>query len=105
MIASRVLACDYKRLKEVLQDHEPKTGEVDGKGVTEIWIWDETGTFRMVYVLHYFQKKTENTPQEAASMKARSSLMMKLTAVIQERYDPGRSRGAVRRDSAQGFPT
>ena len=27
----------------------------------------------------------ENTPQEAASMKARSSLMMELTAVIQER--------------------
>lgn len=26
----------------------------------------------------------ENTPQEAASMKARSSLMMELTAVIQE---------------------
>lgn len=27
----------------------------------------------------------ENTPQEAASMKARSSLMMELSAVIQER--------------------
>lgn len=27
----------------------------------------------------------ENTPQEAASMKARSTLMMELTAVIQER--------------------
>ena len=27
----------------------------------------------------------ENTPQEAASMKARSGLMMALTAVIQER--------------------
>ena len=27
----------------------------------------------------------ENTPQEAASMKARSSLMMALTAVIEER--------------------
>lgn len=27
----------------------------------------------------------ENTPQEAASMKARSSLMMELTTVIQER--------------------
>lgn len=41
-----------------------------GKGVEEIRIWDESGTFRIiytarmenaVYVLHVFQKKTQKT--------------------------------------------
>jgi phage-related protein len=41
-----------------------------GAGVTELRIWDEAGTFRVVYVakfeatvyvLHCFQKKTEQT--------------------------------------------
>ena len=41
-----------------------------GKGVEEIRLWDDTGTFRViytvrlagaVYVLHAFQKKTERT--------------------------------------------
>jgi len=41
-----------------------------GKGVKEIRIWDEAGTFRVVYVakledavyvLHCFQKKTQRT--------------------------------------------
>lgn len=41
-----------------------------GKGVEEIRVWDETGTFRVVYtarlaeaiyVLHAFQKKTHAT--------------------------------------------
>jgi phage-related protein len=41
-----------------------------GKGVEEIPIWDESGTFRVVYtarradgvyVLHAFQKKTQTT--------------------------------------------
>ncbi len=43
-----------------------------GKGVEEIRIWDESGTFRImylarladaVYVLHAFQKKTRETPK------------------------------------------
>lgn len=43
-----------------------------GKGVEEIRIWDETGTYRViytarladvVYVLHCFQKKTQVTSQ------------------------------------------
>jgi phage-related protein len=42
-----------------------------GKGVGEIRVWDEAGTFRViytarmadaVYVLHAFQKKTQTTP-------------------------------------------
>lgn len=41
-----------------------------GKGVSELRLWDETGTYRVVYtvkmadaiyVLHAFQKKTEKT--------------------------------------------
>lgn len=43
-----------------------------GRGVEELRIWDEAGTFRViytarmedaVYVLHAFQKKTEETAQ------------------------------------------
>lgn len=44
-----------------------------GRGVEEIRIWDETGTFRViftarladaVYVLHAFQKKTQATSKQ-----------------------------------------
>lgn len=43
-----------------------------GPGVREIRIWDDTGTFRLIYVvrrpdavhvLHAFQKKTRQTPK------------------------------------------
>lgn len=43
-----------------------------GKGVEEIRVWDETGTYRVIYtariadaiyVLHCFQKKTQATSQ------------------------------------------
>jgi phage-related protein len=43
-----------------------------GRGVEEIRVWDDAGTFRViytarlanaVYVLHAFQKKTQATPQ------------------------------------------
>ena len=43
-----------------------------GKGVQEIRIWDDSGSYRViytarfleaVYVLHVFQKKTQRTPQ------------------------------------------
>jgi len=52
-----------------------------GKGVEELRVWDEAGTFRVVYtarladavyVLHAFQKKTQATPtREIATAKAR----------------------------------
>lgn len=44
-----------------------------GKGVEEIRVWDESGTYRViytarmaeaVYVLHAFQKKTRVTPKQ-----------------------------------------
>ena len=43
-----------------------------GKGVEEIRVWDDAGTYRViytariadaVYVLHAFQKKTQATPK------------------------------------------
>ena len=43
-----------------------------GKGVEEIRVWDDAGTYRViytarwadaVYVLHAFQKKTRSTPR------------------------------------------
>lgn len=52
-----------------------------GQGVREIRIWDEAGTFRVVYiarfaeaifVLHCFQKKTDKT--------ARTDLALRLDA-------------------------
>jgi phage-related protein len=58
-----------------------------GRGVEEIRIWDEAGTFRViytarladvVYVLHAFQKKTHSTSQrDIDKAKARFLELMK----------------------------
>ena len=58
-----------------------------GKGVEELRVWDEAGTFRIiytarladtVYVLHAFQKKTQATPlREIAVAKARFAELMR----------------------------
>jgi phage-related protein len=58
-----------------------------GSGVSEIRIWDEAGTFRViyvakfvdaVYVLHCFQKKTEKTsPQDIELAKKRYKALVK----------------------------
>ena len=51
-----------------------------GKGVTEIRIWDEAGAFRVVYVakfedavyvLHCFQKKTQQTAKKDIDLAAK----------------------------------
>ena len=57
-----------------------------GKGVEELRVWDEAGTFRIiytarladaVYVLHAFQKKTQATPtRDIAIAKARFAELM-----------------------------
>lgn len=57
-----------------------------GPGVEEIRIWDESGTYRViytarladaVYVLHAFQKKTQATaPRDIALAKARWTQLM-----------------------------
>lgn len=58
-----------------------------GKGVEEIRIWEESGTYRViytariknaVYVLHAFQKKTEETAKSDIDLaKARFSELMR----------------------------
>jgi phage-related protein len=51
-----------------------------GRGVQEIRLWDETGTYRViytarlanaVYVLHAFQKKTESTSKRDVDVARR----------------------------------
>ena len=51
-----------------------------GKGVEEIRVWDDTGTYRViytarladaVYVLHAFQKKTQTTAKRDAELAKR----------------------------------
>ncbi|HLB57025.1 MAG TPA: type II toxin-antitoxin system RelE/ParE family toxin [Coxiellaceae bacterium] len=58
-----------------------------GKGVEEIRVWDESGTYRVIYtariknaiyVLHAFQKKTHETAQSDIDMaKKRFSELMR----------------------------
>jgi len=58
-----------------------------GKGVEEIRIWDDSGTFRVVYtarladavyVLHAFQKKTQATSKrDIETAKARFAQLMR----------------------------
>ena len=60
-----------------------------GKGVEEIRIWDDSGTFRIiytarladaVYVLHAFQKKTQATSKRDLELaKSRFSDLMKVS--------------------------
>jgi phage-related protein len=86
----RFLGDSLKRLREFPEDAKQEAGfQLDkvqrgerpndgkpmpsiGKGVEELRIWDENGTFRViftarraeaVYVLHAFQKKTQATPK------------------------------------------
>ncbi|MEF8770786.1 MAG: type II toxin-antitoxin system RelE/ParE family toxin [Candidatus Accumulibacter phosphatis] len=58
-----------------------------GKGVEEIRVWDDTGTYRViytarladaVYVLHAFQKKTQTTAKRDVELAKRrfTELMM-----------------------------
>ncbi len=61
------------RLQRGLQPTDFKLMPLIGKGVEELRIWDETGTFRIVYlsrladsifVLHAFEKKTQATRKQ-----------------------------------------
>ena len=59
-----------------------------GKGVEELRVWDDTGTYRViylarlkdaVYVLHAFQKKSRKTPKtdlELARLRYREAVAM-----------------------------
>ena len=66
--------CGYQ-LDKVQRGQQPddfKPMPSIGKGVEEIRVWDDSGTYRVVYtarladvvyVLHAFQKKTQRTPR------------------------------------------
>ena len=81
------------QLDKVQRGDQPddfKPMPIIGKGVEEIRIWDESGTFRVVYtarmkttvvVLHAFQKKTQTTgKQDIEVARARWLLLVKENA-------------------------
>ena len=65
------------QLEKVQRGEQPddfKPMPTIGMGVEELRIWDESGTYRVIYtarlkdcvaVLHAFQKKTQKTPRQA----------------------------------------
>jgi phage-related protein len=101
----RFLGDSLKRIREFPADVKQDTGyQLDklqrgqqpddfkpmpavGKGVEEIRIWDDSGTYRVlytarlvdaVYVFHAFQKKTQRTPQHEIDVaKARFNEFMR----------------------------
>ena len=105
MKSIRFLGDSLKRLREFPEDARQDAGyQLDkvqrgeqpddfkpmpsiGRGVEEIRIWDEAGTFRVIYtarivdtvvVLHAFQKKTQTTSQRDIELaRARWSQLTK----------------------------
>ena len=75
------------RVQRGLQPDDFKPMPSIGRGVEEIRVWDEAGTFRViclarladaVYVLHAFQKKTQATAKrDIDTAKARLSQLMR----------------------------
>ena len=68
--AQRVAGFELRNVQQGKQPADFKSLPVVGKGVEEIRIWVEEGTYRViylarlqeaVYVLHAFQKKTQQT--------------------------------------------
>ena len=70
-----------------MQPNDVKPMPTIGKGVEEIRVWDDSGTFRViytarladgVYVLHAFQKKTQTTSKRDIGLaKARFTQLMR----------------------------
>lgn len=75
------------RVQRGLQPDDFKPMPSIGKGVEEIRVWDESGTFRViytarladaVYVLHAFQKKTQATSKSDIELaKTRFAQLMR----------------------------
>jgi phage-related protein len=68
------------RVQRGLMPDDAKPMPSIGKGVMEVRIWDEAGTFRVVYiakftdavyVLHCFQKKTQQTARKDLDLAAK----------------------------------
>jgi phage-related protein len=71
--ARQVAGFQLDKVQRGLQPDDWKPIPTVGSGVKELRIWDEAGTFRViylakqaeaVYVLHCFQKKTEQTSEK-----------------------------------------
>ena len=75
--ARQVAGFQLDRVQRGLEPDDWKPMATVGPGVQELRIWDEAGTFRViylakladaVYVLHCFQKKTEQTSEKDIQM-------------------------------------
>jgi phage-related protein len=78
--ARRDAGFQIDRLQRGLQPDDFKPMPSVGKGVEELRIWSDTGTYRViyiarltdaVYVLHAFQKTSEKTPQKEINIAAK----------------------------------
>jgi phage-related protein len=84
--ARREAGYQIDRVQRGMKPLDSKPMPSIGKGVEEIRLWDEAGTFRViytarladaVYVLHAFQKKTQATAQrDIEKAKARFTALM-----------------------------
>lgn len=80
LLAMREVGYQLDRVQHGLMPSDSKPMPSVGKGVTEIRVWDEAGTFRVlyvarfedaVYVLHCFQKKTQQTARKDIELAAK----------------------------------
>jgi phage-related protein len=71
---------ELKRVQAGFAPHDSKPMPAVGRGVEEIRLWGESGTFRVmytakiedfVYVLHAFQKKTQQTTKRDLDLARR----------------------------------
>jgi len=78
--ARRDAGFQIDRLQRGLQPDDFKPMPSVGKGVEELRIWSDAGTYRViyiarladaVYVLHAFQKTSEKTPQKEIDIAAK----------------------------------
>jgi phage-related protein len=78
--ARRNAGFQIDRLQQGLQPDDFKPMPSVGKGVEELRLWSDTGTYRViyiarladaVYVLHAFQKTSEKTPQKEIDIAAK----------------------------------
>ena len=85
--AMREAGHQLDRVQHGLAPNDSKPMPTIGAGVVELRIWDETGTFRVVYVakfedavyvLHCFKKKTQKTtPADIALARKRFKDLVK----------------------------
>ena len=75
--AMREAGYQLDRVQNGLAPDDAKAMPSIGAGVVELRIWDEAGTFRVVYVakladavyvLHFFQKKTQQTAKRTIEL-------------------------------------